>query len=644
MARVSGNITQLGVSGSMTQKGVTGAMTQGGYAFPAAPSGLALTITSSSEIDLAWTDNATNEDGFSIERSLDGITYVEIDTVAANVVAYEDTGLTASTLYYYRVRAYRGSYTYSSYSNVDSDTTDSAYATYLTYIEIQPNALLGKDTTIYNSAPTKNRGANVSIAAGEINVGAIIFRGLIQFDLSSLPDNAIITSCKLNFHVTANYADTAREFKVYRMKKEWTEGTGTDTVTGDGATWNTYDGSNAWQTVGAFGADDCEQTSIGVSYQKISPTVLTAVEFTLTPTSKADLDLGYGWLIKAETESEDAHAFMSSDYTVSAARRPSLFISYLLPTQANNFLFPKNAYNPMISGGFFGSVIYIAANDYLLYYSDGTNVLRAASSDRLIWTPDTVNNPILTPDAGTLDVASAWKEDSSWYMLYRSNEWGGDKSIGLATSADGITWTKEATNPVITNADLGAWATGSIDPWGVIKIGATYYLWVNDVGEDPRETGLVTSTDLINWTEDANSPMFTNGRYCVDVIKYNGYYYLFVPYTPNGSYDVGAINHRIELYKDTDPRFLPASRKYLGYITVGGGLGSWDNLYLDTPTVLTKTIQRDTYPDDELFMYYSGYDGASGVAAMTTWNHGLAIGDFNQLKNMPSKTEPGAGE
>lgn len=72
-----------------------------------APSVLTLTVISDTSIKLDWTDGSTNEDGFSIERSTDGINYVEIDTVAANVVTYTNTGLTAGTLYYYRVRAFR---------------------------------------------------------------------------------------------------------------------------------------------------------------------------------------------------------------------------------------------------------------------------------------------------------------------------------------------------------------------------------------------------------------------------------------------------------------------------------------------------------------------------------------------------------
>lgn len=73
---------------------------------PATPTNLAATAVSSTRIDLAWTDNSSNEDGFRIERSPDGVTFTQIATVAANVTGYSNTGLTCSTFYQYRVRAY----------------------------------------------------------------------------------------------------------------------------------------------------------------------------------------------------------------------------------------------------------------------------------------------------------------------------------------------------------------------------------------------------------------------------------------------------------------------------------------------------------------------------------------------------------
>ena len=88
---------------------------------PAAPSALGATAVSSSQIDLGWTDNADNEDGFKIESKTTGA-FEQIDTVGADVTTYNDTGLSASTTYTYRVRAYNGAGD-SAYSNEASDTT-----------------------------------------------------------------------------------------------------------------------------------------------------------------------------------------------------------------------------------------------------------------------------------------------------------------------------------------------------------------------------------------------------------------------------------------------------------------------------------------------------------------------------------------
>jgi len=89
---------------------------------PAAPTGLSANAPACDRIDLAWTDNADNESGFKIERSLNGSTFNEIDTVGVNATGYSDTTVSENTLYYYRVRAYNSAGN-SAYTNVASDTT-----------------------------------------------------------------------------------------------------------------------------------------------------------------------------------------------------------------------------------------------------------------------------------------------------------------------------------------------------------------------------------------------------------------------------------------------------------------------------------------------------------------------------------------
>jgi titin len=88
----------------------------------AAPSGLSATPVSSSRIDLAWTDNATNELGYKVDRSADGVTFSQIAQLAANVTTYANVSLPAATTYHYRVRAYDGA-NVSAYSSTASATT-----------------------------------------------------------------------------------------------------------------------------------------------------------------------------------------------------------------------------------------------------------------------------------------------------------------------------------------------------------------------------------------------------------------------------------------------------------------------------------------------------------------------------------------
>jgi trimeric autotransporter adhesin len=72
---------------------------------PAAPTSLTFTTVGSAYMNLNWVDNATNEIGYNIYRSLDGITYTYVTTIAANSVSYFASGLTPSTLYYWNVSA-----------------------------------------------------------------------------------------------------------------------------------------------------------------------------------------------------------------------------------------------------------------------------------------------------------------------------------------------------------------------------------------------------------------------------------------------------------------------------------------------------------------------------------------------------------
>ena len=84
---------------------------------PATPSALSIQSSSQSQVDLSWTDNASNETGFKVERKegLSG-TYTVLAIIPANSISYSDTSVTAGITYIYRLRAYNSAGD-SSYTN-----------------------------------------------------------------------------------------------------------------------------------------------------------------------------------------------------------------------------------------------------------------------------------------------------------------------------------------------------------------------------------------------------------------------------------------------------------------------------------------------------------------------------------------------
>jgi fibronectin type 3 domain-containing protein len=93
---------------------------------PSPPSSLTATTVDHQRIDLAWTDNSTDETGFRIERKTEPSgSFALIATVGANVTKYYNTGLQSGTTYTYRVRAFNAGGD-SGHSNEATASTDVA--------------------------------------------------------------------------------------------------------------------------------------------------------------------------------------------------------------------------------------------------------------------------------------------------------------------------------------------------------------------------------------------------------------------------------------------------------------------------------------------------------------------------------------
>ena len=96
-----------------------------------------------------------------------------------------------------------------------------------------------------------------------------------------------------------------------------------------------------------------------------------------------------------------------------------------------------------------------------------------------------------------------WVEDGTWYMIYEGIRAADNLAqIGLATSPDGIVWTKDPANPVASPS--GKWS--SLVGNDIAKVDGTYYLSIHGGYNESVwplaiiKTGFATSTDLYTWT------------------------------------------------------------------------------------------------------------------------------------------------
>ena len=97
---------------------------------PLAPGGLVATPVSTTQINLTWTDNSADEQGFQIEQSPDSITFSPIVVTTSNVTAYAVTNLNPAIRYYFRMLAFNGAGN-SPYSNTNYASTRTPWAQWL---------------------------------------------------------------------------------------------------------------------------------------------------------------------------------------------------------------------------------------------------------------------------------------------------------------------------------------------------------------------------------------------------------------------------------------------------------------------------------------------------------------------------------
>ena len=172
-----------------------------------------------------------------------------------------------------------------------------------------------------SGSPTGDRSTLNQYRVGELASTTGRNRATAQFDFSSIPVNAVIVSATMrlwDYNVDASQGDT---LVVYRFKRAWT----------DTCNWNTYDGTHAWATAGAFDSTDCDISNY-VGSATIGATTLSGwLDVPMTPTYVQDIVAGTwvnnGYLLKTLNENNDMHYYQSME----GVHPPQLVITYALP-------------------------------------------------------------------------------------------------------------------------------------------------------------------------------------------------------------------------------------------------------------------------------------------------------------------------
>ncbi len=186
--------------------------------------------------------------------------------------------------------------------------------------------------------------------------------------------------------------------------------------------------------------------------------------------------------------------------------------------------------NPILSSGAPGSWEEKAADcqtvgfyngQYMMWYVGTPSSLHcqiglATSRDGINWTKHPENPIIKLGPPGSWDSSILIcesvlfdKDEQIFKIWYVGGTVGGIFGIGYATSPDGIHWTKYQGNPVITVTE--PWEGRNIEGQSVLKTNEGYKIWFASyhAREDQASIGYATSPDGIHWTKNPQNPIFT---------------------------------------------------------------------------------------------------------------------------------------
>jgi hypothetical protein len=168
---------------------------------------------------------------------------------------------------------------------------------------------------------------------------------------------------------------------------------------------------------------------------------------------------------------------------------------------------------------------------FKMWVDNFSNVYYCESLDGINWTRR------VSPVLAGFGNSCVHKVGSTYYMYCETSANNGIGPIEVFTSSDGISWTLQNAT-VLSRGAGGTWDSFNLDPFfGLIVDNGTWYgLYLGsnqDVSTGPFSTGLATSSDGINWTKYAGNPVLAGGN-AVGLVKSGSLFYTWLQTTQVG--------------------------------------------------------------------------------------------------------------